>query len=616
MDDGRDPFDGIGYDTVDDVGYDEGDGAAVARRATAAPSPFPAGSPLEPCALVIFGVTGDLAHRKLIPALYDLACHDVLPDAFTIVGVGRRPLDDEIMRDRLLQAIDDHYGEEQADGEACERVLRAPRYVQGGFDDPATYERLAAVLDELDRHGGTAGNRVFYLATPPSQFPVIVRGLAAGGLARRGAWAGTPAGAPRASGPGAGVAGRGAPATVHEAAADPPGPPSSGEPAPTSVAPSAPGGPAAVSVRGWTRIVVEKPFGRDLASAAELNAIVREVFDERQVYRIDHYLAKETVQNLLVLRFANTLFEPIWNRRYVDHVQITAAETLGVEHRGTYYEEAGALRDMIKPHLVQLFALVAMEPPVTFDAEAIRDEKVKLLRAVRPIPRDRVDLFAVRGQYVRGVIDGATVPAYREEPKVAPDSITETYAAIKLLVDNWRWQGVPFYLRTGKRLARRVTEIAIQFRKPPVLLFRDAVAGQGGLVPDQLVLRVQPDEGFSLRIESKVPGQEVALQPVYMDYSYGSSLRELPFSAYETVLVDVIQGDMTLFKRGDQVEQAWGTMAPVLEAWSTAPRGRLPIYEAGMWGPEAADALVARDGNAWRRPEWGLEGGPRDGGAP
>jgi len=579
VDDGRDPFDGVGYDTVDDVGYDDGgDGAAVAHRATAAPSPFPSSSALEPCTLVIFGATGDLTHRKLIPALYDLACHGALPEAFQIVGVGRRALDDDVMRERLLRAIEDHYGEEETDGEACESVLRAPRYVQGGFDDPETYRRLAVVLDGLDRHGGTAGNRIFYLATPPSQFPVIVRGLGAGGLARRGAWAGGP----------------------------PPVEPSAG----------AAGEPANASVRGWTRIVVEKPFGRDLASAAELNAIMREVFDERQVYRIDHYLAKETVQNLLVLRFANTLFEPIWNRRYVDHVQITAAETLGVEHRGTYYEEAGALRDMIKPHLVQLFALVAMEPPVTFDAEAIRDEKVKLLRAVRPIPRDKVDLFAVRGQYVRGVVDGGTVPAYREEPKVAPGSITETYAALKLLVDNWRWQGVPFYLRTGKRLARRVTEIAIQFRKPPVLLFRDAVAGQGGLVPDQLVLRVQPDEGFSLRIESKVPGQEVALQPVYMDYSYGSSLRELPFSAYETVLVDVMQGDMTLFKRGDQVEEAWGIMAPVLEAWSAAPRGRLPIYEAGTWGPEAADALVARDGNAWRRPEWGLEGGSRDGGAP
>ncbi len=408
----------------------------------------------------------------------------------------------------MLGAIDDHYGEEQIDGGACERVLRAPHYVQGGFDDPETYRRLAAVLDELDRHGGTAGNRVFYLATPPSQFPVIVRGLAAGGLARRGAWAGGPAAAPRASAPGAAAAGRGASAVAHAGSpADPPDAPRPGarsatapgrpvrrRPLPTSPAPP-PGEPAAASVRGWTRIVVEKPFGRDLASAAELNAIVREVFDERQVYRIDHYLAKETVQNLLVLRFANTLFEPIWNRRYVDHVQITAAETLGVEHRGTYYEEAGALRDMIKPHLIQLFALVAMEPPVTLDAEAIRDEKLKLLRAVRPIPRDRVDLFAVRGQYVRGVIDGGGVSAYREEPKVAPDSITETYAALKLLVDNWRWQGVPFYLRTGKRLARRVTEIAIQFRKPPVLLFRDAVAGQGGLVPDQLVLRVQPDEG-------------------------------------------------------------------------------------------------------------------------
>ncbi len=577
VDDGRDPFDGIGYDTVDDVGYDdEGDGAAAARRAAAAPSPFPSSSALEPCALVIFGVTGDLAHRKLIPALYDLACHGVLPAAFTIVGVGRQPLDDAVMRERLLQAVDDHYGQESADGEACERVLRAPRYVQGEFDDPETYRRLTAVLEDLDRQGGTAGNRVLYLATPPSQFPVIVRGLGASGLARRGAW---------------GV-GQGGPSPRGDA------------------------GAAGGVGQGWTRVVVEKPFGRDLASAVELNAIMREVFDERQVYRIDHYLAKETAQNLLVLRFANTLFEPVWNRRYVDHVQITAAETLGVEHRGTYYEEAGALRDMIKPHLIQLFALVAMEPPVTFHAEAIRDEKVKLLRAVRPIPADKVEMFAVRGQYVSGVLDGRTVPAYREEPKVAPGSIVETYAALKLLVDNWRWQGVPFYLRTGKRLTRRVTEIAIQFRRPPVLLFRDAVAGLGGLMPNELVLRVQPDEGFSLRIESKVPGQDVALRPVYMDYSYGSSLRELPFSAYETVLVDAMQGDMTLFKRGDQVEEAWHIMQPLLDAWSTAPRGRLPIYEAGTWGPEAADALVARDGNAWRRPEWGLDDGPRDGGAP
>ena len=538
---------GIGYDEVDD-----------ADRDAVAPSPFPSGSGPDPCTLVIFGITGDLAHRKLLPALYDLACHGVVPSEFTIVGFGRQALDDDAARELMLGAIDDYYGEEQTDGEACERILRAPRYVQGQFDDPEAYGRLGAVLDDLDRHGGTAGNRIFYLATPPSQFPVIVRGLQESGLARTGAWGG------------ADLAG-----------------------APTP---------------GWTRVVIEKPFGRDLESARALNAIVRDVFDERQVCRIDHYLAKETVQNVLVMRFANTLFEPIWNRRFVDHVQITAAETLGVEHRGSYYEEAGALRDMIKPHLIQLFALVAMEPPVAFDAEAIRDEKIKLLRAVRPIPRDKVDLFAARGQYVQGLIDGDAVPAYREEGKVAPDSITETYAAVKLLVDNWRWQGVPFYLRTGKRLARRVTEIAIQFQRPPVLLFRDALQGRGGLAPDQLVLRVQPDEGFSLRIESKVPGHDVALKPVYMDYSYGSTLRELPFSAYETVLVDVMQGDMTLFKRGDQIEEAWRIMEPVLEAWSTASRRGIPIYEAGTWGPEAADALVARDGNSWRRPLWGLDG--------
>jgi glucose-6-phosphate 1-dehydrogenase len=455
----------------------------------------------------------------------------------------------------MLQDIDDHYGQEQIDERSCGRIMQSARYVRGQFDDPEGFRRLADVLDDLDRHGGTAGNRIFYLATPPSQFATIVRSLEASGLARRGAWG------------------------DGHCAGD--------------VAP------------GWTRIVIEKPFGRDLQSASELNRIVQEVFEEKQVYRIDHYLAKETVQNLLVLRFANTLFEPIWNRQFIDHVQITAAETLGVEHRGPYYEEAGALRDMIKPHLMQLFALVAMEPPVTFDADGVRDEKIKALRAVRSIPRDKVDLFAARGQYVQGQIDGRKVAAYRGEEAVAPDSITETYAAVKLLVDNWRWQGVPFYLRTGKRLARRVTEIAIQFNRPPVLLFRDAVEGRGGLSPDLLVLRVQPDEGFSLRIESKLPGRDLALKPVEMDYSYGSTLRELPFSAYETVLVDAMQGDMTLFNHGDQVEEAWRIVMPVLEAWSSAPSRGLPIYEAGTWGPEAADALVARDGHIWRRPERG-----------
>jgi glucose-6-phosphate 1-dehydrogenase len=549
----------IGYDETEGFGQDEAeDRWERPPRSVVEASPFGGPRSPEPCSLTIFGVTGDLAHRKLIPALYDLACHGVLPPEFTIVGYGRQPLDDDSFRELMLKAIDDHYGQDDVDGASCERILRAPRYVRGQFDDPDGFRRLAATLDELDREDGTRGNRMFYLATPPSQFPVIVEQLGEAGLARRGAY---DAGAGR------------------------------GEPVP-----------------GWTRLVVEKPFGRDLASAEALNATIAGVFDERQVCRIDHYLAKETVQNLLVLRFANGIFEPVWNRRYVDHVQITAAETLGVEHRGPYYEEAGALRDMIKPHLIQLFSLVAMESPVAFDADAVRDEKLKVLRAVRPIPPDRVDLFAVRGQYVQGTVDGEESIAYRAEERVARDSATETFAAVKLLVDNWRWQGVPFYLRTGKRLAKKVTEIAIQFRRPPVTLFRHAAGGGGGApgagapAANVLVLRVQPDEGFSLQIESKVPGQGLTLQQVAMDYSYGGTLKELPFSAYETVLLDAMEGDMTLFKRGDQVEQAWRLMDPILAAWKTPPARGLPIYEAGSWGPEAADALVARDGRVWRRP--------------
>lgn len=545
------PEEYVGYEVADRFGDDEDLRIGGVARLGEAPSPFGGERHPDPCSLVIFGVTGDLAHRKLMPALYDLGCHGVLPFGTTIVGYGRQELTDDAFRTLLQGSIDDHYGVEAIDGSVCERILTTPRYVQGQFDDPAGYARLAAVLDELDAGGGTRGDRMFYLATPPSQFGVIVERLGASGLARKGAFDGASGG----------------------------------------------GAPAA----GWTRLVIEKPFGRDLATAQALNRTIAAAFDERQVYRIDHYLAKETVQNLLVLRFANGIFEPVWNRQFVDHVQITAAETLGVEHRGPYYEEAGALRDMIKPHLIQLFTLVAMEPPVTFDADAVRAEKLKVLRAVRPIPPDRVERFAVRGQYLQGVIDGEDVPAYRAEDRVAPDSHTETYAALKLLVDSWRWQGVPFYLRTGKRMAERVTEIAIQFKQPPVTMFRDAAAA-GGLAPNALVLRVQPDEGFSLRIESKMPGHGVNLQPVDMVYSYGTTLHELPFSAYETVLVDAMEGDMTLFKRGDQVEQAWRIMEPVLRAWQTAPQRSIPIYEAGGWGPEAADALIARDGNSWRRP--------------
>jgi glucose-6-phosphate 1-dehydrogenase len=355
-------------------------------------------------------------------------------------------------------------------------------------------------------------------------------------------------------------------------------------------------------VAGWTRIVVEKPFGSDLATAIELDKAIIESFREEQVYRIDHYLAKETVQNLLVLRFANGIFEPIWNRSFVDQVQITSCETIGVEERGPYYDEAGALRDMLTPHLIQLFTLVAMEPPVAFDADAVRDEKLKVLRSVRRIPESDVAKWAVRGQYAHGLVSGEVAVAYRAEHRVPPGSYTETYAALKLQVDNWRWQGVPFYLRTGKRLASRLTEIAIQFKRPPVTIFQDAGAAEG-LEPNVLVLRVQPDEGFSLHIESKVPGHGMELQPVAMDYSYGGTLYELPFRAYETVLVDVMEGDMTLFTRADQAEEAWRIVEPVLRAWSQTPQMAMPMYEAGSWGPEAADALLAADGRKWRRPD-------------
>jgi len=551
----QDPAGHLVYDEPDDG--DEGGIRVTGRsRDSGAASPFGGERHPDPCSLVMFGVTGDLAHRKLIPALYDLGCHGVLPFGTTLVGYGRQEMTDTEFRDLMRRAIDDHYGEEIVDGSACDRLLQQPRYVHGQFDDPEGFKRLAAVLDELDGKGAR-GNRMFYLATPPSQFEVLVKQLGDAGLAHRGAFGGE-----HALGDG--------------------------------------GWP------GWTRVVIEKPFGRDLETARGLDRVIGQVFDERQVYRIDHYLAKETVQNLLVLRFANVIFEPVWNRRYVDYVEITAAETLGVEHRGPYYEEAGALRDMITPHLIQLFSLVAMEPPAAFDADGVRDEKMKVLRAVRPIPPHSVEDWAVRAQYVQGRVDGEDVPAYRSEDRVAPDSYTETYAALKLVIDNWRWQGVPFYLRTGKRLPRRVTEIAIHFKRPPVLLFKDAGAG-GGVQPNVLVLRVQPDEGFSLTIESKQPGHSVALQPVAMDYSYGVTLHELPFSAYETVLVDAMEGDMTLFTRGDQAEEAWKIVGPVLEAWAERPRRDISIYEAGSWGPEAADALIARDGHSWRRPTKGDE---------
>jgi glucose-6-phosphate 1-dehydrogenase len=500
--------------------------------------------------VVIFGITGDLAHRKLLPALYDLACHEVLPARLAIVGVGRKELSVEEFRALTTAAVGDFFGE-GATTRACAAPIVQAQYLRGEFDDPAAYRALGELLERLDGEHSLMGNRLFYLSTPPSLYATVIEQLGKSKLSRRGA--------------------------------DVPGSRGGKE-------------------HGWVRIVIEKPFGNDLASAQGLNAVVRRSFSEHQVYRIDHYLAKETVQNIHVFRFANAIFEPIWNRRYVDHVQITAAETLGVEHRGGYYEQAGALRDMIQNHLLQLLTLTAMEPPVAFDADAVRDEKVKVLRAIRPIPPERVDQFAVRGQYVAGTIDGQAVPGYRAEDRVAPDSTTETFAAARFLVDNWRWQGVPFYLRTGKRLQAHVTEVAIEFKRPPHLLFRDADL-PGGLPPaNQLVLRIQPDEGIALRIEAKTPGQQIDVQSVELAFDYATCLHELPFSAYETLLLDCMVGEQTLFNRDDQVEEAWRVVMPILDGWKAAPSRGVAVYEAGTWGPEAADTLVAQDGHVWRHP--------------
>lgn len=517
-------------------------------------------APVAPCTLVIFGVTGDLTHRKLMPALYDLSCHGVLPSRFGLLGVGRRELSDQDLTALLQKAVDDHYGSDLVDGAVCGRVLQAPRYVQGEFDDPRTYDRLVHTLREVEGQRAEPGNRIFYLATPPSAFAAIIQGLGDAGLGSRGA---------------------------RE--------PSGGEAADVLVTGSTEG------EHGWSRIVVEKPFGSDLSSGRALNRVVSSVFHEEQVYRIDHYLAKETVQNILMFRFANMIFEPLWNRRYVDHVQITAAEKLGVEHRGAYYEEAGALRDMIQNHLMQLFTLTAMEPPVAFSADAVRDEKVKVLRAVRPITVDQVSRFAVRGQYAPGVIDGQSVKGYRDEARVAPGTRVETYAAVKLFIDNWRWEGVPFYLRTGKRLPRDVTEVAIHFKRPPFLLFRKAEMPLESVQPNLLVLRIQPDEGMSLRVQSKAPGEEIGLEPVVLDFSWGSTLDELPFSAYETLLLDVLTGDATLFNRDDETEESWRIIEPILGVWGN-DRREVETYVAGSWGPEAAVVMLATDGREWRRP--------------
>jgi glucose-6-phosphate 1-dehydrogenase len=491
----------------------------------------------EPCTVVIFGATGDLTHRKLVPALYNLQRERLLPPGFNVIGFARRDWTDDFFRDSLLEDAR-QFSRSGVDDTLWASFAEGIFYVQSSFDDPAGYEALARRLTELDEQRGAGGNRLFYLATPPESYSTIIQQLGAAGLAR------SPSG-------------------------------------------------------GWVRIIVEKPFGRDLSSARALNAEVHHVFDESQVYRIDHYLGKETVQNILVFRFANGIFEPLWDRSYVDHIQITVAETVGVEGRGGYYEHAGALRDMVQNHLMQLLTLTAMEPPVGYRADAVRDEKVKVLRAIRPVAPEVVGEYTVRGQYGPGTVNGQAAPGYREESGVAPDSRTETYIALQFFVDNWRWAGVPFFLRTGKRLPKRASEIAIQFRQAPLMLFDTGPLND--IEPNVLTIKVQPDEGITLRFSSKVPGQDNQIRPVTMDFRYNASFGVESPEAYERLLLDAMLGDSTLFTRSDEVEASWSLITPIHQGWDAAPAPDFANYEAGSWGPREADKLLGRDWRSWRR---------------
>jgi glucose-6-phosphate 1-dehydrogenase len=488
--------------------------------------------------MVILGALGDLTHRKLVPALAHLLGDGLLPEDFAVLGVARHRLGDEEFRERLRDA-----SSEGVDPALWPELAPRLHYVGGDLSAPATYRAIADRLAQFEPATAIPRGRLFYLAIPPSAYPMAIQGISESGLA------------PRQRDP---------------------------------------------TETGWVRVIIEKPLGRSLETARELNRILREAFAEHQIYRIDHYLGKETVQNLSVLRFANSIFEPVWNRNHIHHVQITAAETLGVEHRASYYEEAGVVRDMFQNHLLQLLSLTAMEPPANFHADTVRDEKVKVLNAVRPVPAAEVDQWAVRGQYGKGRVRDQPVPGYREEEGVARDSVTPTYTALRLLIDNWRWQGVPFFLRSGKRLRRDVTEIAIQFREPPHLLF--PLAEGRTLCPNVLVIRIQPDEGLSLRFEIKVPGMEVRMTSAELEFSYADAFDIDGHSAYETLLLDAMEGDPTLFVRNDGNEAAWRVVDPVLEAWAADRPRDFPNYAAGEWGPPAGDDLIAAAGAAWRQP--------------
>jgi len=492
----------------------------------------------DPCVVVIFGASGDLARRKLLPAFYNLAKSHLVPDQFAIVGVARTAMTQEQFRESVRQNIcHEHAGKNDFDPGVCEWVIERLSYVSGDYRNPHPYRELAHVLRELDETRGTAGNYLYYLATPPQLFLTVVQQLDESGLARE-------------------------------------------------------------EDGSWRRFIIEKPFGTDLQSAKTLNRQLLRILHEEQIYRIDHYLGKETVQNILVFRFSNSIFEPVWNRRYVDNVQITVAETLGVENRGAFYDTVGALRDMVPSHLMQLISLTAMEPPTSFLANAVRDEQTKVLRAIQPFAPEDVLSSAVRGQYGEGFIEEKRVPAYRSEPFVDPNSNTETFVAFKFSIDNWRWADVPFYIRTGKRMAQRLTEVVIQFRRAPQVLFRDTPAHD--LAPNTLVMQIQPDEGISLRFGVKVPGPQVRVGPVKMNFRYADYFHTGLSTGYERLLYDCMIGDATLFQRADMVEAGWAVVDPVLDVWRALPPRNFPNYPAGSWGPPESFELVKRDRRQWR----------------
>ena len=492
----------------------------------------------EPQVMVIFGASGDLTKRKLLPALYTLARERLLPSPFAVVGFARRPAGDDEFREQMRAGCDKYARRRPVDKTLWGGFAPGIFYHQGSFDDLGAYNTLKARLEEIDAQFGIPANRLYYLSTPPSAYPDIIENLGKSGLVNR-------------------------------------------------------------TNQPFTRIIVEKPFGRDLESARVLNRQLKQVFREAQIFRIDHYLGKETVQNMLVFRFGNGIFEPLWNNRYIDHVQITGAEAIGVEGRGAYYEEAGILRDMVQNHLFQVMSLMGMEPPVSMESNSVRDEKVKFLRSLRPIDPERMDEYVVRGQYTSGHVQGQSVPGYREEPGVAPESMTETYVGLKLLVDNWRWANVPIFLRSAKRMPKRVTEIAIHFKAAPLMLFGNH--GGQGPVPNILSIRIQPNEGILLHFGSKIPGPTMDVAPVNMEFRYGTSFGAEPPEAYERLILDAMVGDSTLFTRDDEVEASWTFITRIHETWAGQKKRKIPGYEAGTWGPAEADELLGEN-YRWRQP--------------